>query len=321
MRREPVAFHCAGVELRGTLSVPEGAGPMPAIVTVHGATGWSRDFRLFTHLQELVEPLPMATLRYDRRGSGESGGDFASADFRLLADDALAAVELLRRDPRIDAGRIGLFGFSQGGWIAPEAASRSAEIAFLVLVGACAVTPAEQMSFTAATALRRAGYSAAVVEEMLELRAVVDAVVRGGGDRDAVAARVAAASAEPWFELAYLSAPGEADDDPKWRLEMDYRIEPALATLNARTLLINGDHDRWVPVTETQRIWREGFGARHPDRLTTVRLPGFGHYPTLANGEDGEDGAPISPEYEAVVLDWLARETATETLRKGERLG
>ncbi len=307
MSEQPVAFQSAGVQLRGTLSVPEGEQPIPAVVTVHGATGWSRDFGLFTHLQSLVEPLPMATLRYDRRGSGESGGDFGTADFRLLADDALAAVDLLRRDSRIDPDRIGLFGFSQGGWIVPEAASRSAGVAFLMLVGACGVTPAAQMSFAAADALRRAGFPAAVVDEMLALRAAVDEVVRGGGDRDDVVARIAAAGAEAWFDLAFLSDPSEADDDPKWRLEMDYRIEPALAALSAPTLLINGEHDRWVPVTETQRIWREGFGARHPDRLTTVRLPGTGHYPTLAAGREGEEDAPISPDYESVVLDWLTR--------------
>jgi uncharacterized protein len=85
MSHEPIAFQSAGVELRGTLSIPAADGPVSAIVTVHGATGWSRDVRLFTHLEALVAPLPMATLRYDRRGSGESGGDFGSADFRLLA--------------------------------------------------------------------------------------------------------------------------------------------------------------------------------------------------------------------------------------------
>jgi hypothetical protein len=316
MRQEPVAFRGGEVELRGTLALPEGDGPMPAVVTVHGATGWSRDFRLFTHLQSLVEPLPMAVLRYDRRGSGASGGDFASADFGLLADDVLAAVEVLRGDPRIDPARIGLYGFSQGGWIAPEAASRSEAVAFMVLVGACGVTPAEQMSYTAATALRGAGYPDAVIDEVLALRAAIDEAIRGRGDREAVAARVAAAGAEPWFPLAYMSSPGDEGDDPKWRLEMDYRIEPALARLTAATLLINGDHDRWVPVTESQRIWRGAFGSRHPDRLTTIRLPGTGHYPTLADGKDGEEDAPISPEYEAIVSDWLRRAVGSETAQK-----
>ncbi len=172
------------------------------------------------------------------------------------------------------------------------------------------------MSYTAATALRGAGYHDSVIDQVLALRAAIDEAIRGRGDREAIAARVAAASAEPWFPLAYMSPPGDDGDDPKWRLEMDYRIEPALARLTASTLLINGDHDRWVPVTESQRIWRDAFGARHPERLTTVRLPGTGHYPTLARGQDGEEDAPISPDYEAIVLDWLRHALVSEIARK-----
>ena len=92
-------------------------------------------------------PAGFAVLRYDRRGSGASEGDFMAADFAQLAADCLAAVALAAAQPEVDPGLIGLFGFSQGGWIGPEAASRSDEVAFMVLVGACAVTPAEQMRY------------------------------------------------------------------------------------------------------------------------------------------------------------------------------
>ena len=184
VQRRELGFVSAGTHLAGTLSLPDGDGPWPAIVTLHGASGGTRDFRLFLHLEALLVPAGFAVLRYDRRGSGVSEGDFMAADFAQLATDSLAAVAVAAAQPEVDARLIGLFGFSQGGWIAPEAASRSDEVAFMVLVGACAVTPAEQMRYVTETSLREAGYPQAEVERALATRAAVDAATRGEMDRD-----------------------------------------------------------------------------------------------------------------------------------------
>jgi pimeloyl-ACP methyl ester carboxylesterase len=306
MQRRELTFVSDGCRLAGTLSLPDGDGPWPAIVTLHPSSTGSRDFRLFLHLEALLVAAGFAVLRYDRRGSGGSEGDFMTADFGQLADDALAAVELLAGMGAIEPGLIGFFGVSQGGWIGPDATSRSNRVGFMVLVGACAVTPADQMRYAAATSLRGAGYDEAVVERALATRAAVDAVTRGELDRAMAASSVAAVEHEPWFEAAFIpSLPDpDAGATSKWRLEMDYDIRPALAQLTVPVLLIHGDHDRWTPIEESLRVWRESF-RDHPQLLTAVRLPGTGHYPTLARGADGEEAAPISPDYEALLLRWL----------------
>ena len=76
MQRRELRFVSAGTHLAGTLTLPDGDGPWPAIVTLHGASGGTRDFRLFLHLEALLVPAGFAVLRYDRRGSGASEGDF-----------------------------------------------------------------------------------------------------------------------------------------------------------------------------------------------------------------------------------------------------
>ena len=86
----------------GTLSLPDGVGPWPAVVTLHGASGGARDFRLFLHLEALLVPAGFAVLRYDRRGSGASEGDFMAADFAQLAADSLAAVAMAAAEPEVD---------------------------------------------------------------------------------------------------------------------------------------------------------------------------------------------------------------------------
>jgi pimeloyl-ACP methyl ester carboxylesterase len=300
-------FVSCGVRLRGTLTLPDGDGPWPGLATVHGATGSLRDFRLFVHLERLLVPAGFAILRYDRRGSGDSEGDFASADFRLLGADAAAALAALAAEPGLDSSRLGLFGFSQGGWICPEAATQTDLVRFMVLVGACGVTPADQMSFAAELQLRGVGFDESVIRHALTVRRLVDDGTRGAADRDEVVAALRSARTEAWFDGAFLPMPTEWSPEPagsKWALEMDYDVRPALRALGMPVLLIHGDHDRWVPIDESERVWREAFGGRS-DQLSTARIPGTGHFPTLARGQEGEDLAPFSPDYEALVLRWL----------------
>ena len=305
MQRRELRFVSAGTDLAGTLTLPDGVGPWPAVVTLHGASGGTRDFRLFLHLEALLVPAGFAVLRYDRRGSGASGGDFMAADFPQLAADSLAAVAVAAAQPEVDPRLIGLFGFSQGGWIGPEAASRSNEVAFMVLVGACAVTPAEQMRYVTETSVRGAGYPEAEIERALATRAAVDAATRGAMSRDEAAAHVRAVEREPWYAAAFMPPlPDDSSANGKWRLEMDYDVAPVLAQLSMPVLLIHGEHDRWTPIDASRRIWDDAFQDR-PQQLTAVRLPGTGHFPTMARGAAGEEAAPISPDYEALLLRWL----------------
>jgi alpha-beta hydrolase superfamily lysophospholipase len=85
----------------------------------------------------------VAALIYDKRGAGESTGDYRTSSFDDLAADALAGVEMLRDRRDIYRREIGLHGTSQGGWVAPLAASRSKSVSFPILVSAPAETPAQ----------------------------------------------------------------------------------------------------------------------------------------------------------------------------------
>lgn len=118
-----VRFESRGAKLAGTLSLPSGEGPHPALVWVHGSGPDTRDATapFFTGLLERR----FAVFAYDKRGAGESEGVCCPLDFDLLADDVLAAVDALRSRDEIDDDQIGLLALSQGGWIAPLAATKS----------------------------------------------------------------------------------------------------------------------------------------------------------------------------------------------------
>jgi dienelactone hydrolase len=158
----PVTFASESAELSGSLLMPQGDGPFPAVAIVHGAEYGTREtYRLLaSHLARHG----VAALIYDKRGTGDSTGDFFWATFDDLTDDALAAVSLLRGQPEIDAARVGLAGLSQGGWIIASAAIRSSDVAFLIPISASGFTPAEQAAWLTGSMLAVRGFDQADID-------------------------------------------------------------------------------------------------------------------------------------------------------------
>ena len=121
VRTEAVRFQSGDVTLAGTLFIPDERGRHPAIVLFHGSGPEPRN----PSVADWFARHGVIVLTYDKRGVGESTGDFRAVSFTELADDGLAAIQLLRARPDVDAERIGVWGLSQGGWLGPLAASRS----------------------------------------------------------------------------------------------------------------------------------------------------------------------------------------------------
>ena len=137
---ETITFQNGDVTLAGTLDLPAGEGPFPAIVTVHGSPPLTRNDLYNLYISHFFVQHGYAVLRYDKRGAGESTGEYPAVGVENsevalndLADDALAGVEFLRNHDLIDPDRIGLAGHSQAGWIIPLAASKSPDVAFMII--------------------------------------------------------------------------------------------------------------------------------------------------------------------------------------------
>ena len=153
-RVEPIRFSSSGVALAGALHLPRAEGRVPAAVLVHGSGRMTRD-DMARFMAARLNAMGIAVLAYDKRGVGESEGEYSGIGpgnsdrmFGLLAGDALAGVAALASRPEIDPKRIGLIGNSQGGWIAPLAASRSADVAFVVSLSGPAVTVGEEIAYS-----------------------------------------------------------------------------------------------------------------------------------------------------------------------------
>lgn len=140
-----VTYGSDGLTLAATLLTPPGPGPFPGVVIVHGSGTSSRSNPWTDAYATALVQRGVAVLHPDKRGSGDSEGDWRSATFEDLAADAIAGVELLRGQPEVDAARVGVIGFSQGGDIVPIAAATSSDVAFVIDVSGSVVPILEQI--------------------------------------------------------------------------------------------------------------------------------------------------------------------------------
>jgi pimeloyl-ACP methyl ester carboxylesterase len=278
-----------GATLAGSYS-PAGE---TALVALHGASGGTRDDEILQQLHRVLPPAGIGVVTFDRRGEGASTGRPSVGQFELQARDVLAVAAAL------EAPRVGLWGFSQGGWVAPIAATMSERVAFLVLIASTGVTPHEQMLFANEQQLRRAGYGADVISRVLGLRRELEAWTR---DPDpaagaALAGELAAGQGEAWWALTYL--PPRLPDDgerEEWAAEMTFDPLPIFRGVTVPTLLFYGADDGWTPVEASAAAWREAAA----DRVEVVVIPGAAHDLALSDGRR-------APDYEERLVDWCLR--------------
>lgn len=273
------------------LTLPD--GPVRGgLVPLHPAGDGSRRQFLFEHLVDTVVPRGFAVLRFDRRAS-PSGED---VPFAVQAEDALEALDALRSE--VGDVPLGLWAWSHGAWAAALAASRSPDVAFLLLLAACGVSPAAQMRYGTAAQLRRNGHGDdEALAELLELRGALEDAIRDRSRLDASQAVVDRYAGRPWFPLAHV--PRTLDPSAGWP-DLDFDPAPILAAVRCPVLLFYGETDEWTPIEPSIAAWqRAGNGD-----LTVVRLPGTGHAPTVGGLHDRD---AISPAYTRALVDWLER--------------
>ncbi len=130
-----------GVRLVGELVLPDVAGSAPAALVLNGSGPLDRDSNMPEQVLDIANTLAsalaehgVASFRFDKRGVGESGGDYVTTGFERETDDAAAALAALRGDPRIDPERVSVIGHSAGATIAVRLASRTEWLAGLVLL-------------------------------------------------------------------------------------------------------------------------------------------------------------------------------------------
>lgn len=302
-----------GTRLNGRLILPPGDGPVPIMVEVHGSEGANAlDFNAF---QRFAPASGVGVFVYAKRGSGGSEGDYTQ-DFRILAEDAAAAVVEARRLAGARASRVGLHGSSQGGWVAPLAATHT-PVDFVIVGFGMAYGILSEDSDQVAQDLEARGWGPDVLEQARRITDVTGAFVASHGaigfeGLEAVRSRY---RAEPWFtdirgEFTglLLNAPNEQimamapqlENGPSW----DYDPLPVLSLLDTPMLWIQAEDDRGAPPDATRRRLIDLSAQGRP--ITLLEFPDTDH--GIVRFETAPDGSRTSlgyaPGYFEAVLDW-----------------
>jgi pimeloyl-ACP methyl ester carboxylesterase len=306
---EAIHFTNGSVTLAGTLVLPAGSHKVPAVVMFHGSGPQPRN--LF--LARWFAAHGFAALTYDKRGVGESTGNFRGIPFMELTGDGLAAIDYLKSRKEIDTKHIGVWGLSQGGWLGPLAALRSKDVAFVIDVSGPAVSPGEQMLFYYAKDLEAQGVSDSDIREATALRREIWNYMYIGNGYDEMEAHIKLARTKPWFNAAGSQqdklfegiTPPSAKSSASakkynwFRDEAQYDPVPALEALHVPALFLFGDQDQLVRVDETVGILRATFAKTGKKDFTIQVFPNTDHGMYLRTGQ-------ISPEYLDTMSTWLA---------------
>jgi len=300
--------------LAGTFSVPQGKGPFPAVVLVHGSGPLDRDEKVFEHkpflvLADHLNRQGIAVLRYDKRGVGKSGGVYKGATTMDFAGDAEAAVAFLRTRPEV--GRIGVIGHSEGGLIAPIVASRDPKVAFVVMLAGPGVRGELLMVEQLALGAKANGMPAAMVEKEREVNRALLAALASEPQLDKAGdkARQAMTALEAKGMLPAGSAAARVQPfaTPWFHAFLRHEPGPVLQSLRQPVLALNGERDLQVPADLDLAAIRTAL--KNNPRALVKEMPGLNHLfqtaPTGAGSEYYTIEETMAPAALETVGNWI----------------
>lgn len=276
---QDVRYYNGTVELAAELMVPSAEGPRPAVVIAQGALYSDRTNRWSREVAYLFRDSGYVVLLTDKRGSGQSGGDWRSTAFEDLAQDVIAGVRLLQAHGRVDPTRVGIVGLSQSGRYVPLAATRAPDIAFVVSISSDTVSFLEQSLHEMANVARQNELSAAGVQAIVDLNLQAAHYLLSGEWEPYGTAR-AQALQQPWGAVAqgFPATP----DAPVWeflRLNSDFNpmaYWPAVRQPVFVMLGIEDERDN-VAVRESVDRLQFGFALSGKTNYTIAVIPEAGH--------------------------------------------
>lgn len=331
-RAEDVAYRSGAEHLAGTLTLPPGSGPFPAVVLLSGSGAQDRDGTVFEHkpLWVLADHLTrrgIAVLRVDDPGTGGSPARFPGLTVDDMAVDALAGITYLKTRPEIDAKRLGLIGHSEGGAVAPLAASRSADVAFVVMLAAPGVRGEDLLLEQAAAIARDAGASEAAIRLNRAIQEMVFRVLNSERDPQAAVEklttefRVLKAGLSDLERQALEASGSEATLPARFaqaaapELRSLILLNPAeyLQRLRIPVLALNGARDLQVSAQQNLPAISAALAAAGNPDFTVTALPGLNHLfqtcRTCQVSEYGQLEETFAPQALELIAAWIEQRT------------
>jgi alpha/beta superfamily hydrolase len=313
------------ITLAGTLTMPEGDGPFPAVIMITGSGAQNRNEELMGHkpfwvIADYLTRNGIAVLRYDDRGVGKSQGNYAAATSADLATDAEAAFKYLKTNSRIDPKAIGLIGHSEGGLIAPIVASSNSQIAFIVSLAGPGVT-GEQIILRQGTDISSAsGIDKKKINENLSTNKKLFEVIKKEQDNKKAVEEMTslyreilrkqkASPEETDLALKAITASFNAETIPWFRYFLSTNPGDFWKKVKCPVLALNGEKDMQVAADENLPAIEKALKSGGNNNIKTIKLEGlnhlFQHCKTGLRAEYGEIEETFSSEALKIIVDWI----------------
>ena len=311
-RQELVSIKNGKETLAATLVMPSAKGKHPVVIFVPGSGALSREesapFREF----EAFINNRVGLLIYDKRGTGLSTGDWQRQSFDELASDVLAAVDLLKRRKDVDTRKIGAWGFSQGGSIAPLAASRSKDIAFLIIASGGGIAPSQAEMNEQIARMRVQKLSAAEIDEALAFMKLQFEVVRNPNRWDEFRAAAEKVKDKKWYRYTWGGLPKDHWQWKWWGPVVDFDPTISLSKIKVPVLVLFGALDQYTPAEAVAKM-AETISttlARAGNRDVTTKIFPNADHDFFVKLENGQRSAP--PDYHETLSTWLKRHVTSK---------
>ncbi len=308
-----------GIELAGTLTMPEGDGPFPAVVLISGSGAQDRNEEVANHrpflvLSDHLTRNGIAVLRFDDRGFGESEGDAASATSADLARDAWSAAHYLLGRERVDSRSVGMLGHSEGGVIAPIVATERKEIAFLVLLAAPGIPGDELLVAQTEAILRASGVSESQIGAISQMNRQIYEIIKNEDDVDALRKRLVETLRSFGMPEQQIDAQVAQLTSPWYRFFLSYDPAQDLSEVSCPVLALAGSLDLQVPADENLSEIESALKRGGNDDVTTRKLEGlnhlFQHAETGLMNEYAQIEETFAPEAMDIIAEWIHGVTA-----------
>ena len=320
----------AGISSAGTLTLPSKEGVFPVVILISGSGQQNRDEELLGHkpflvLSDFLTKSGIAVLRYDDRGTALSKGDFKTATSADFATDVESAIAYLKTRKEINTKNIGLIGHSEGGLIAPMVASRSNDVAFIVLLAGTGIKGDRLLLLQQKLIGKASGISDDDLQKSeLTNRKVFDIVNKSSNleklnldltnyikqtlNHNPNAGKPAGMSDDEFVNLQVKQIA-----NPWMQYFIKYNPAPTLEMVKCPVLAINGEKDLQVPPKENLEAIKSALSKGGNKKVTTKVLPNLNHlFQECKTGSPDEYASieqTFSPLALSEILKWLQMQT------------
>jgi hypothetical protein len=298
-----VSFADNGTKLAGTLLLPTTPGKHPAILFLQGSGPEGRWANRWL-AQKFVDA-GFVALIFDKRGVGQSGGDWQKADFDALASDAVAGVRFLQIQPEVDTKLVGIYGHSQGGTIVPLVADDAGNLAFVIASAAGGLPPADVERYSIENNI---GYSTLPADEKIAAKAYIDALIGAayrGEDRTTLDALAEADKVQNWY---FDPPPPESF---YWNFSRRIAsFDPSRAWRKVKTpvLLVYGLKDERVPPKQSAAAIGRALKVGHNDKVMVRYFPQADHTFTVVNPAKTGGWPQHQLDFASFLVNWARQQ-------------